>query len=136
MAEVQKQGRPQDQQPDQWQQDLNPQPMAGRNYGLEGTNPEKSAPTAYDLKELHEHLPDYTDDELKQIPILAPGSRLKQGSTYINLRDPGRQEFTATGDITAGEQDWFVPKTEVSYPLWNRLIGVQDPKRLDEASRP
>lgn len=136
MAEMQKQGRPQDQKSDQWQQDLNPQPMAGRNDGLEGTNPEKSAPTAHDLKDLHARLPDYTNDELKQIPVLAPGSRLKQGATYINLRDPGRQEFTATGGMTVGEHDWIVPKTEVAYPLWNRLLGVQNPERLDESSSP
>ncbi|MEW6494464.1 MAG: hypothetical protein AB1589_18400 [Cyanobacteriota bacterium] len=45
-------GRPTDQKPDQWQDDLNPQPMAGKNYGLEGPHPEQNAPTAYTPTEL------------------------------------------------------------------------------------
>lgn len=133
MAEIQKQGKPTDQKPDQWQQDLNPKPGADHQGG-EGINPEKSAPTAYDIKELHDRLPDYSDQALHQIPVLPPGSRLQQGATYINLRDPGRQEFTAVGDMEADHNDWFVPKAEVAYPLWNRLIGVENPERLDEPS--
>jgi len=40
-------------QPDEWQQDLNPDPMAGQNYGLEGSHPEKDAPNASEIKDLH-----------------------------------------------------------------------------------
>ncbi len=127
-------GRPTDQKPDQWQQDLNPQPMAGKNYGLEGPHPEQNAPTAYDVKDIHRQLEGYTDDELKQIPVLPQGSRLEQGATYIDLKDPERTEFTAMGGMEAGSDNWYVPKTEVGYQLWNRLIGVQNPERLGEAN--
>ena len=30
----------------------------------------------------------------------------------------------------AGPANWYVPKTEVDYQLWNRLIGVHNPERL------
>lgn len=129
-----KSGRPTDQKPDEWERDLHPDSMAGRNVGLEGPHPEKSAPTAYEIKELHSILEDYTSDELKQIPVLPPESRLEQGAKYINLKDPTRQEFTAMGIMEAEPNGWYVPKTEVDYQLWNRLIGVQNPERLGEAN--
>jgi len=129
-----KTGRPMDAQPDEWQQDLNPDPMAGRNVGLEGPHPEKDAPTAYEIKELHNQLAGYTSDELKQIPVMPRGSRLEQGAKYIDLQDPERREFTAMGNMEAGPDNWYVPKTEVGYQLWNRLTGVENPERLGEAS--
>jgi hypothetical protein len=128
-----KTGRQTDQQPDEWQQDLNPDPMAGRNYGLEGSHPEKDAPNASEIKDLHSVLQDYTNAELKQIPVLPQGSRLEQGAKYIDLKDPERKEFTAMGNMEAGPDNWYVPKTEVDYQLWNRLTGVQNPERLGEA---
>ena len=101
-----------DQQPDEWEQDLHRNSRAGQNTGLEGPRPEKDAPTAFEIKELHERLADYTSDELKQISVLPAGSRLKQGATYINLKDPARREFTATAEMEADSSDWYVPKKE------------------------
>lgn len=123
-----------DQQSDEFQQDLNPNPMAGQNFGLEGTHPEKDAPNASEIKELHTLLKGYTNSELKQIPVLPQGSRLEQGAKYIDLMDPERKEFTAMGSMEAGPDNMYVPKTEVDYQLWNRLTGVQNPERLGEAN--
>lgn len=64
--------------------------------------------------------------------LLPQGSRLEQGAKYIDLMDSERKEFTAMGGMAAGANNWYVPKTGVSYWLWNRLIGVQNPERLDE----
>ncbi len=129
-----KSGQPTDQQQDEFQQDLNPNAMAGQNFGLEGPHPEKDAPSAYEIKELHSELEDYTSDQLKNIPVLPSGSRLEQGAKYIDLKDPERKEFTAMGGMEAGPDNMYVPKTEVDYQLWNRLKGVQNPDRLGEAS--
>lgn len=129
-----KTGRQTDQQPDEFQQDLNPDPMAGQNHGLEGSHPEKDAPNASEIKELHSLLEGYTNSDLKQIPVLPQGSRLEQGAKYIDLNDPERKEFTAMGNMEAGPDNYYVPKTEVDYQLWNRLTGVQNPERLGEAS--
>jgi len=38
------------------------------------------------------------------------------------------------GSMEAGSDNWYVPKTEVDYQLWNRLTGVQNPERLGEAN--
>ena len=127
---------PGDVQQDQYDYDLHPEGIGpGVNDGRHGADPTKSgaAATAYDLKALHGRLTGYSDDELKQISILPQGSRLEQGATYIDLRRDPPQEFTATGDMEAGPHNWFVPKREIDYQLWNRLIGVDNPERRGEA---
>jgi len=121
-----------EQHPDEYQYDLNPEGGAGMNVGLTGQHPEKASGirTAYDEKEVHRRLQGLTDDELKQIPILPLGSRLEQGATYIDLSVKQPREFTARSDMEAGPKNCYVPKTEVDYQLWNRLIGVDNPERL------
>ena len=89
--------------------------------------------SAYDLKEAHRMLEGITDDGLKQIPVLSEGMKLEQGATYIDLRDPARREFTATADMVAGRDNWYVPKHDVDYELWNRLIGIGNQERLYQA---
>lgn len=93
-------------------------------------NPEKASRTAYDIKDVHRMLEGITDDGLKAIPVLWEGARLEQGATYIDLRDPQRREFKATGDMVATHEHWYVPKDAVDYELWNRLIGITNPERL------
>ena len=119
--------QPGDQHPQEWRDDLNPDVMAGQNVGLAGPHPEKSARTAHDLKALHARLRQFMDDDLKQIPVLPQGSRLEQGATYIDLNNLDRGEFTATGDMEAGPDNWYVPKTEVPYGIWNGLVGLKGP---------
>ena len=134
MAETQKVGRPNDGEQDEWQHDLNPNLNAGVNDGMAGALPEKEGTNAYEIKELHSVLKDYSSDELKQIVVLLHGSRLKQGAKYIDLMDSQREEFTAMGNESAEPGHWYVPKTEIDYVLWNRLRGVEDSDRLDEPS--
>jgi hypothetical protein len=114
--------------PDEWDRDLNPDRMAGQNVGAQGSDAERGIRTAYDVKPLHRALSGWEDDDLKRIPVLPEGTRLQQGATYMNLRD--REEFTATGDMSAGPSDAIVPKDEVPFPSWNRLRGIDDPQRL------
>jgi len=116
--------------PPEYQADMNPNAAAGINYGTVGPHPEKDHHRmAYDVKEAHRLLDGFTDDLLKQIPILPAGSRLEQDATYIDLADPGRKEFTATSGMEVGAESLIVPKSEVDYQLWNRLRGVTDPAR-------
>lgn len=122
--------RPGEQHPEGWRDELNADRMAGQNIGLSNPHPEQASRTAYDIKEAHRLLEGITDDGLKQIPVLWEGNRLEQGATYIDLRDPRRQQFKATGDMVATAEHWYVPKDAVDYELWNHLVGVQDPRRL------
>jgi hypothetical protein len=122
------------QHPEEWRYDLNPDALTGPDVGPPELRTETSAPTAYDVKEVHRLLQGFSDDELKRIPVLPEGSRLEQGATYVDLADPARREFTATGDIHVRPGAYYVPKHEVDYVLWNRLIGVTNPERLDEGN--
>ncbi len=117
-----------------YDRDLRPNPLAGANSGPAGPHPEKEAPTALDIKEFRRQFPEFSNDDLQQIVVMPTGARLAQGATYLDMRDPNRQEFTATPDMEATDANWYVPKTEVDYQLWNRLRGVSDPERIGEAA--
>jgi hypothetical protein len=105
---------------DEFQADLNPNYEAGENHGP----PSHATRTAEEIKGLHEILHPLRDDELRRIPVLAAGSRLEQGATYLDLRFPQRGEFKAMGFMEAGLDDWYVPKSEVDHELWHRLLEM------------
>jgi hypothetical protein len=110
---------------DEFQADLNPNYEAGENHGP----PSHATRTAEEIKDLHEILHPLRDDELRRIPVLAAGSRLEQGATYLDLRFPQRGEFRAMGFMEAGLDDWYVPKSEVDHELWHRLLEMFEAER-------
>src|SRR2546425_3857933 len=55
--------------------------MAGQNTGGASEERERGARSAYDVKKVHRALAEWSDDELKQIPVLESGTRLRQGAT-------------------------------------------------------
>lgn len=108
--------------PREWEQDLNPARMAGQNIGPTDGR-EANSVSAYEIKGMRRVLAGYTDDELKQIPVLAEGTRLQQGATYIDLAEQHPTEFKVNGGVTIGREQLIVPKDRVPHPLWNKLIG-------------
>jgi hypothetical protein len=119
--------------PDEYQQDLNPNAMAGQNIGLPGSHVEKRARTMHDIKDLHARFRDWPDEDLQQVPVLPAGSRLEQGATYIDLNEPEPREFTATGDMQAATHQHVVAKSSVPYEVWNRLLGLENVVRTGVA---
>jgi hypothetical protein len=120
---------------DQYQSDLNPHAMAGQNIGAAGPHPEKGTTTVHDIKELHARFSQWSDDDLKQIPVVPEGSRLEQNATYIDLSNADPHEFTAVGFMEARGGHRYVPKSEVPYELWNRLLGVKNILRTGVGER-
>jgi hypothetical protein len=59
--------------------------------------------------------------------VLNAGARLQQGATYVDLAADPRHEFTATGDMSAGDDHAYAPKDRVPYEIWNRLLGEEKP---------
>jgi len=114
--------------------DLNPNAGAGQNIGQAGAGAAKAAPTAYDVKQAHQLLANLTDDNLRQIRLLAEGERLQQGASYLDLRNLEKGEFIATGDMQATAKHLFVAKKDVPYHLWNVLLGIEDQERLADSS--
>jgi hypothetical protein len=105
--------------------------MAGQNLGAADSQTEPRAPTAYELKAVHRQLADLSDEALKRIRILPTGARLEQGATYFDLKAPTHGVVTARGDMEAGPHNWYVAKSDTDYQLWNRLVGVTNPERLE-----
>lgn len=124
--------QPGEQHPDEWRGDLNPNRLAGQNVGPSSSEREKASRTAYDIKDLHDRLNGFPDDMLKQIPVLAAGTRLKQGAVYVDLNDPQAREVRALGDMEAGPQNYYVPKDEVDHFTWNRLLDIRTPERVGD----
>ena len=117
------------QQPERNRHDLDPDPMAGQNHGVHSGG--ELGPSAYDVKDMHRLWNGLSDADLKQLPVLAEGTRLEQGAVYFDLNDPNRGEVKALGNMEAGPQHRYVAKSAVPYPLWNALTGVQIPERLN-----
>jgi hypothetical protein len=116
------QPKPQDRQkhPAPVAQSLNPGVAAVRTAGTTGASEPRTRP-ASELKDLVRALVGFSSDELRQIRVVVPGSRLKPQATYLDLREPGRGAFAAPDESYAGKDAWYVPKAEVAPPLWNRL---------------
>ncbi len=112
--------------------DLEPNNLAGEDHGInQALLP--GVRSAYDVKDLFSVLADLTDDELKTILILPEGTRLEQGARYIDLRRLEQGEFVAEARMVAGLDNYYVPKKDTDYVLWNRLNQVETPARLDES---
>ena len=51
------------------------------------------------------------------------GTRLDQGSTYVDLNDLARGPFKAMGDQEAGADNRYVAKRDTDYEMWDRVVG-------------
>ncbi len=60
------------------------------------------------------------------------GGRLESSAKYFDLRFPERGFVIANGEMTAGPDNWFVPKSDTDYRLWNLITGVDSWDRLGE----
>jgi hypothetical protein len=118
---------PEHKHPQPYQDDLSPDASKGINYG--NVADPKTDRSAYDLKDMRNRFPGFSEDELKQIPLLAAGSRLETGAKYLSLSNPRGGEYQAKGDETVYDGDEFVAKKDVPYELWNRLLGISNPAR-------
>lgn len=118
------QNKPQAEQkhPDDWTGDLRADRMKGQNIGQPPRGREADARTAYDVKRVHRALDELNANEVKQIPVLEPGTRLRQGATYLDL---DRGQLTATGDMSVAPGEDIVAKDRVPYEIWKKLIGEE-----------
>ena len=70
--------------PPEWQPDLNPNHLAGQNLGQQSDARVESEWTAFHLRRRGLDLGAVNDEELKQVPVVAPGQRLQQGAIYLD----------------------------------------------------
>lgn len=111
--------------PESYQQDLNPQYLAGRNQGNLGPDTTQGTP-ASDFKALQQELNGLSRSELSSLPVVPAGTRLEQGKTYIDLERLDAGEFTAMASDQAGPDNRYVAKDAVDYDTWNLLRGRRE----------
>jgi len=93
-----------------------------------GGHVDESTPASAD-KALHGQLGDLTNDELARLSVLETGTRLEQGSAYLDLNRMDDGPFKALGGHEAGRGERLIAKRDTDYELWNRLVGEdRDPE--------
>ena len=81
--------------------------------------------SAAEMKELHGL--GLRADELTQLQVLDPGTRLEEGGVYLDLNDLDAGEFTAMGGQEAVAGRRYIAKRDTDHELWNRIIGRERP---------
>lgn len=77
---------------------------------------------ASEIEELTRRLQGFTLAELAEIPILKAGARLEPGRIYLDLEAEDAEPFTATGDLVASRDNFYVAKHFTPRQYWNRLL--------------
>lgn len=101
---------PEDKHPEPYQQDLNPRDNAAQNTNKTPNEGKANTLSAYDLKGAHQSLQGSSDDELWHIRIVRPVTRPMRGATLADLKAEWPWEFTAYGDMDAGEGNSRCPR--------------------------
>ena len=107
--------KPHDNGPDEFAEDL----VSGHSASGQVDD---SIPASED-KDLRTQLPDLDGDDLKRLSILKAGTRLEQGSVYVDLNDLDHGPFKALGDQEASDDTRYVAKRDTDYEMWGRLVG-------------
>lgn len=89
-----------------------------------GGHVDESVPAADD-KVLRNRLTEISGEELDRLSVIVPGTRLEQGSVYVDLNRLGDGPFKALGSQEAQSENRFVAKRDTDYQLWNRLVGQE-----------
>jgi len=82
-------------------------------------------------KVLHAELPDFSNDELARLRIVAEGVRLDQGGVYLDLDDRGRGPFKALGSEIVAPRDRYIAKRDTDYELWNALVPADTATQVE-----
>src|SRR2546423_1811365 len=82
--------------------------------------------TAKDVRAEHRVLLSFSDADLVEMPLVAEGTRLARGNWYLDLHNPAKADFPATGDETVEPGQHMLARKEVSAALWEALRRACD----------
>jgi hypothetical protein len=82
--------------------------------------------TAKDVRAEHRVLLSFADAELGAMPLVPGGTRLARRGWYLDLHDPGRADFLATGDEIVEPGQHVLARSEVSGELWDEVRRACD----------
>ena len=82
--------------------------------------------TAKDVRAEHRVLLLFSDADLAAMPLVAEGTRLSRAGWYLDLHDPAKADFLASGDEIVEPGQHMVARREVSGELWDELLRACD----------
>ena len=82
--------------------------------------------TARDVRTEHRVLLSFSDVDLAQMPLMPEAIKLARRAWYLDLHDPARADFTATGDEIVEPGQHVVARAEVPAELWDELRRACD----------
>jgi hypothetical protein len=82
--------------------------------------------TAKEVRGEHRVLLSFSDKDLAAMPLLPENTRLVRGGWYLDLHDPARADFIASGDEAVEPGQHVVARKEVTAELWAELLRACD----------
>jgi hypothetical protein len=85
------------------------------------TRPDIERRTAKNVRAEHRVLLSFADADLSAMPLVKAGTRLSRGDWYLDLHNPAKADFLATGDETVEPGQHMLARREVSGELWDEV---------------
>lgn len=82
--------------------------------------------TARDVRGEHRVLLSFSDADLALMPLVEEGTALARRQWHLDLHDPARADFVATGDEIVEPGQHVVARAEVPAELWEELRRACD----------
>jgi hypothetical protein len=101
-----------------WEVLMTEDPMSSR--------PDIERRTAKEVRAEHRVLLSFADKDLAAMPLVPEGTRLTRGGWYMDLHNPAKADFPATGDETVEPGQHMLARKEVSGGLWEELRRACD----------
>ena len=90
------------------------------------SRPDIERRTARDVRAEHRVLLSFSDADLAKMSLIPEGTRLARGGWYLDLHNPAKADFPATGDETVEPGQHMLARKEVSAELWDELRRACD----------
>ena len=91
-----------------------------------GPQPGTDRRTAKDVRAEHRVLLSFSDADLGAMPLVPETTRLVRGGWYLDLHDPARADFIASGDEAVEPGQHVIARKEVPGELWDELLRACD----------
>ena len=82
--------------------------------------------TAMDVRTEHRVLRSFSDRDLAAMPLVPEATRLIRGAWYLDLHNPAKADFPATGDEMVEPGQHLLARNEVSDELWQEIRQACD----------
>jgi hypothetical protein len=85
------------------------------------SRPDLKRRTAKDVRAEHRVLLSFSDKDLAGMPLVPEGMRLARGGWYLDLHNPAKADFLATGDENVEPGQHVVARKDVPAAMWEDL---------------